>query len=136
MSENVIEVDLYNMNHTKAGRMPGVYLDDEENIAAEKARARVEDREPELDDIDTLPPSAGTQLRPFAALADSHPNHGNVQFNEDLVKPAEPVATAEIDLNENVVKSDETTTDGSVPPAESGAAESDSGSVEDGTLTY
>ncbi len=140
---DTISVDLYNMNHTKSGRMPtnSSYLDDEENIHAEVQRARAEDRDADLSDVAKLPPSAGTQLRPWAALPEAHANHSNVlsgdKDNEDAyVKIPEPVQTVDVELNPATVTDEGQGVDGSASPAGSGAAESDSGKAEVGPSSY
>lgn len=52
-------VDLYNANHGKTPRSGGPYLDDVEQELAEVRRAKVEDREP---DLDNPPAAVGTVL--------------------------------------------------------------------------
>lgn len=56
---------LYNPNDSVTGRDGGPYLDEEEARGAEDRRARVEDREP---DYENLPATAGVPLVPASVL--------------------------------------------------------------------
>lgn len=58
-------VDLYNLNDGVHGRDGGPYLDQEQARTAEKIRARLEDREP---DLDNPPPHQGSVLVTADAL--------------------------------------------------------------------
>jgi len=67
-------VHLYNAAHGKTPRTGGPYLDDVEQELAEERRAKVEGREP---DLENPPASAGTLLVPKSALVerDADKNH-------------------------------------------------------------
>lgn len=67
-------VALYNAQHGKTPRTGGPYLDDVEREQAEIRRAKVEGREP---DLDNPPPTAGTVLVPKSMLVerDADKNH-------------------------------------------------------------
>lgn len=72
--DGTVTVDLYNANHGKTPRSGGPYLDDVEQEQAEIRRAKMEGREP---DLDNPPATAGTVLVPKSALVerDADKNH-------------------------------------------------------------
>ena len=87
-------VDLYNAHEGTHKRLPGRYLDDVEREQAEIARARVEDREPDFDD---LPATAGTPLVRKELLAPTG------HLNGHSIEEAEPVTSVDVVIPEDEV---------------------------------
>lgn len=97
--EGTTTVHLYNAAHGKTPRTGGPYLDDVERELAEERRAKVEGREP---DLENPPASAGTVLVPKSALTetDADKNHlsGTVEVtNEPVSSYIVPVEVNEPD---------------------------------------
>ena len=88
------KVDLFNAQEGTHKRLPGRYLDDVEREQAEKARARVEGREP---DYDNLPGTAGVPLVRREALAPT--GHLNGHSYEE----SEPVTSVDVVVPEDEV---------------------------------
>ncbi len=63
--------DFYNPYDGTKGRPEGVYLDVVERINAEKSRAIVEDREPDLSSPGNLPPACSTPVNVAAQQVDN-----------------------------------------------------------------
>lgn len=84
---NVV-VDLYDANQGKLPRTGGPYRDDIEKEQAEIQRAKLEGREPNLDDP---PASAGTVLVPASQLVERDTNVSH--FSDTLAIKNEPVAS-------------------------------------------
>jgi hypothetical protein len=87
-------VDLYDANQGKVKRTGGPYLDEIEKQKAEEWRAKVEDREP---DLDNPPAVAGTQLVTKDKLTVTDTAHTH-DFSQLEVKN-EPVDTIQADTH-------------------------------------
>jgi hypothetical protein len=81
-------VHLYNAAHGKTPRTGGPYLDDVEREEAEKRRARIEGREP---DLDNAPASVGTVLVPKSALVERDVDKNHLSDTVEVTN--EPVAS-------------------------------------------
>jgi hypothetical protein len=106
-------MDLFNANDGIRGRDGGPYLDDVEREHAELRRAKVEGREPNLENP---PATAGIQLVHPSLLADnisSHPSRANVVVGagvvdnySEAVVPS-PVATVPDKVEDTETKQDQ-----------------------------
>jgi hypothetical protein len=100
-----VELKLYPATALQ-NRPPGIYMDDLEREGAEVWRAKLEGREP---DLENPPPTAGTPLRPLAHLVDSAVV-GNPVLMEALEKSLEDKAVTVTHIqavDPNAPKSDE-----------------------------
>ncbi len=90
-------VKLYDANHGKTKRTGGPYRDDVEREQAEIQRAKLEGREP---DLENPGPSTGTQLVPASQLVERDVDKSH--YSDSLAIENEPVATykAEVWVNE------------------------------------
>jgi hypothetical protein len=84
-------VHLYNAAHGKTPRTGGPYLDDVEREEAEIRRAKVEGREP---DLENPPASAGTVLVPKSALVERDVDKNHLSDTVEVTN--EPVASYEV----------------------------------------
>lgn len=78
------EVTLYNPHAGLTGRDGGPYLDQVERIEAEKRRAFVEDREP---DLDNAPATAGTPLVTGGQLLNMAASPSNSNPSQEAANP-------------------------------------------------
>lgn len=110
MSENDTEVaekdndqpetiDLYDANKGLLKRTGGPYLDELERVEAEKRRALVEDREP---DLEHPPASVGTLLVPKQYLRETDTDHSAAALGGyvELEHEPEGVLTVQVDTDE------------------------------------
>jgi len=84
-------VHLYNAAHGKTPRTGGPYLDDLEREKAEEIRAKMEDREP---DLENPPAVAGTVLVPKSALVDNDVDKSHMSATTEVTN--EPVGSYEV----------------------------------------
>jgi len=123
---DVKEVDFYNPHQGLRGRDGGPYLDEEERLAAERRRAKVEDREPE-EDLDVVPATAGTPLAVKAQLVDNL--YSNPSMDRSTLNTAsEPQL---IEDNEYFEAPDTlTVSTGGEPPSEEEIAEANQAAID------
>lgn len=90
--EKEVEVPLYDANRGKVPRTGGPYRDELEREEAEKQRAKLEDREP---DLDNPPATAATHLVPESQLreADTDKSH----YSDFLKVENDPFTTVKVD---------------------------------------
>ena len=86
--EGTATVPLYNAQHGKTPRTGGPYLDDVEREQAEIRRAKIENREP---DLDNPPPTAGTVLVPKSMLVERDVDKNHLSDTVEVTN--EPVAS-------------------------------------------
>lgn len=99
MAEKMKDKDFYSIHDGKKGRSEGIYLDEVERRAAEVHRARLEDREP---DLDNPPAVVGTPLVVKRQLVDnsliSNPDREFIDLDdEDEDSHSHPVVTLPVD---------------------------------------
>lgn len=85
-------VDLYNANDGKVARTGGPYLDQVQQEQAEIIRAKMEDREPDLDDP---PATAGVVLVPASQLVERDVDKSH--YSDTLAITNEPVTSIVVD---------------------------------------
>lgn len=85
-------VDLYNANDGKVPRTGGPYLDQVQQEQAEIIRAKMEDREPDLDDP---PATAGVVLVPASQLVERDVDKSH--YSDTLAIVNEPVTSVVVD---------------------------------------
>lgn len=90
------EVGFYNIFDGERGRTDSTYLDMQERVQAEKQRAIVEGREPELDDLGALPPGAGTPMVTKGQLVDNAVMSNPSVLHTDPEQESDPVLTADV----------------------------------------
>lgn len=90
MSDETRTIDLYDTNEGKVPRNGGPYLDVLAREEAEKRRAKVEDREP---DLDNPPATAATQLVPKDYLRENDTDKSH--FSDKVEVTVEPVGSFE-----------------------------------------
>lgn len=95
-AEGETRVDLYNANHGKSPRTGGPYLDDIQAEDAERRRAKIEDREP---DLDNPPADVGTVLVPKSALVERDTDKSHFSDRVEVVN--EPVDSYVVPAEEN-----------------------------------
>lgn len=94
-SENETEkVGFYNVFDGTKGRTESIYLDIQERLQAEKIRARLEGREPNLDDEGSLPAAVGTPLVTDAERVDNR--YANPSVDVTGHKDVDPVAEYDV----------------------------------------
>ena len=86
--DNAVKVNLYDANKGKTPRTGGPYLDEVQAEEAERRRARVENREP---DLDNPPPYVGTRLVTASELTERDVDKSHYADNLPIVN--EPVAS-------------------------------------------
>jgi len=91
VDEETKRVDLYDANKGKVARTGGPYLDEIEAEKAEIRRAKVENREP---DLDNPPAVVSTRLVPKSQLVERDTNLSHV--SEFVEVENEPVTTIEV----------------------------------------
>lgn len=89
--EGTSTVHLYNAAVGKTPRTGGPYLDDVEREEAEKRRAKIEDREP---DLDNPPATAGTLLVPKSALVERDVDKSHMSDSVEVT--VDPVDSYEV----------------------------------------
>lgn len=90
------EVGFYNIFDGQRGRTDSRYLDMDERVTAEKNRAIVEGREPNLDDLGALPPGVGTPLVTKGQLPDNSVYSNPSVLLTDPEQEVDPVFTADV----------------------------------------
>lgn len=97
MASDIQDQEFFNVFDGLDGRPEGSYLDIEERITAEKARALAEDREPDLSNVGKLPGAVGTPLVPEVRRVDN-----KVMSNPAMLilesKDVDPVSTLGVDV--------------------------------------
>lgn len=93
-----VTVELYDANHGLLPRSGGPYLDDLEKEAAEVQRAKVEGREPDLENPGAV---AGTHLVPRAYLKERDTDHSHEALADNVELVNEPVASYEVAVEDN-----------------------------------
>lgn len=101
-----VKVDLYDANHGLLPRSGGPYLDDLEKEAAEIQRAKVEGREPDLDNPGAI---VGTPLVPRHYLRETDTDHSHEALADNVELVNEPVSSYEV--TEPVSEADPTQVD-------------------------
>lgn len=91
-----VTVPLYNAQHGKTPRTGGPYLDDVEREQAEIRRAKMENREP---DLDNPPPTAGTVLVPKSMLVERDVDKNHLSDTVEVTN--EPVASYVVPAGES-----------------------------------
>jgi hypothetical protein len=91
VDEETKTVDLYDANKGKVARTGGPYLDEIEAEKAEERRAKLEDREP---DLENPPATVSTRLVPKSQLVERDTNLSHV--SEFVEVENEPVTTIEV----------------------------------------
>lgn len=84
-------VHLYNAAHGKTPRTGGPYLDDVEREQAEERRAKIEGREP---DLDNAPAAVGTVLVPKSALVERDVDKNHLSDTVEVTN--EPVTSYDV----------------------------------------
>lgn len=110
------KVNFYNIHDGLRGRDGGPYLDQMEREAAEIQRAKVEDREPDLDNPGS---SAGTPLVPISQVPDNIYANPSMAYEDPLKGPM--AKALEENLPDGVVAQEltvDTTTSENQPPAD------------------
>lgn len=96
LEEGPVKVDLYNANHGKAERNGGPYRDDLEAEEAEKRRAKLEGREP---DLDNPPATVATVLVPKHQLVER--DNDKSHYSDQVEVTNEPVDSYVVDPPES-----------------------------------
>lgn len=111
MSDKTVDTEFFNVFDGTKGRSPGVYLDMQERIEAEKSRAVAEGREPDLSDLGALGSACSTPVVPEARRVDNSVfSNPSVAFTGEV--EVDPVDTLPVSVgNESDVATDETTTE-------------------------
>lgn len=91
---DTVTVDLYDANKGKTPRTGGPYLDEIEREEAEKRRAKMENREP---DLENPPAATGTVLVPKSQLVERDTDKSHYSDSLDVVN--EPVASYEANVH-------------------------------------
>lgn len=95
--EGTTTVHLYNAAHGKTPRTGGPYLDDVERELAEERRAKVEGREP---DLENPPASAGTVLVPKSALTETDADKNHLSGTVEVTNKPVSSYVVPVEVNE------------------------------------
>lgn len=88
--------EFYNIFDGTKGRSDGLYLDMQERVEAERARAALEGREPDLSDPGKLLPGVGTPMVVDEMRVDNS-YYSNPSIHFTGTKDVDPVLTAQVD---------------------------------------
>lgn len=100
------EVGFYNIFDGTKGRTDSTYLDMQERVQAERQRAIVEGREPNLRDLGALPAGVGTPLVTKAQLVDNSVYSNPSVVHTDPEQEVDPVFTADVPVEDSAAATD------------------------------
>lgn len=97
MSDKTEDTEFFNVFDGTKGRSPGVYLDMQERVEAEKSRAVAEGREPDLSDLGALGSACSTPVVPEARRVDNSVySNPSIAFTGEV--EVDPVATLPVSV--------------------------------------
>lgn len=95
MANDTEDVEFFNVFDGTKGRSPGIYLDIQERIEAEKSRAVLEEREPDLSDLGKLSAACSTPMVPASRQVDNSVySNPSIAFTGE--KDVDPVSTLSV----------------------------------------